>query len=480
VIADYLLAFMMGVSHAPGWSEPVITIEVPATTGTQRKDILVTDGEHVHQIWSKYSGNPRIGYNIVLHDGTILVPDTLFSRDVWSAYPSSSYIPDSGLIGFWREYTPKWYSTKDHEGNTIVPATFYSGEGWSWWTRIDSSLDSLGRVHMVWDIGPEVCYSILDPGVGELWRDTIPDSRQQSLVLVDGDRVHIKFNGPDQWADYIQYDLDGNVIVPRIDLTEESLDETNRSSIAVDADGNAMIFLEENPDDGLPRYLALYKIDRDTGALLIDCKIIYQPSEFLGILGPQILPRPGRDSFYLVWLEEEPGGGHIKYVKFAIIDTNGDFVEEPYIAYDYTDEDPEDLHELAATTNQAGDVFIIYSEGDPDVNGYWIRLGWFDHNWVGIEEEPEEEAGPSELELAASCNPFSEMVTITAVADPLPRQLAVYDLSGRLIRSLGNGRNEGVFLWDGADASGEEVPPGTYLIRAASAGRLASLRLVKL
>ncbi|MBD3370744.1 T9SS type A sorting domain-containing protein, partial [Candidatus Fermentibacteria bacterium] len=87
---------------------------------------------------------------------------------------------------------------------------------------------------------------------------------------------------------------------------------------------------------------------------------------------------------------------------------------------------------------------------------------------------------PSEFELAASCNPFDEMVTITAAADPLPRQLAVYDLSGRLIRSLGNGRNEGVFLWDGSNASGEEVPPGTYLIRAASEGRLASLRLVKL
>jgi hypothetical protein len=479
MIADYLLAFLIGVTHAPGWSEPVISIEEPGAD--QRKDLIVTDHDHIHQVWYRFEDRARIGYNVVLPDGTVLVPDTLFSRDVNSGYPSASYAPDSGLIGFWREYTPKWYSTKDHEGNTIVPATFYSGEGWTSWYRIDSSLDSLGRVHMVWDIGPEVCYSILDPGVGEVWRDTIPDSRQQSLVLVDGYRVHIKFNGPDQWADYIQYDLDGNVTIPTVSLVEDNVGQTDECSIAVDLYGNVYMLVEESPDGG-PRELCLYKLDGATGAILIDGAVIYEEIPFRMADDPIILPRPSGEQFNILWREND-STGFFRLIKFAIIDTSGDFVEEPYIAYDYTDEDPEDLDELAATTNEVGDVFIHYTqymEQEPyNVYG-WITLGWFDHNWVGIEEEPEVEAEPSEFELAASCNPFDEMVTITAVADPLPRQLAVYDLSGRLIRSLGNGRNEGVFLWDGTDASGEEVPPGTYLIQAASAGRLASLRLVKL
>src|SRR6056297_1329241 len=199
-----LLISIVGVTWAPGWSEPVISADDYDLWDYQKKDLVVTDGNHVHQIWYPYQDEARIGYNIFLPDGTFLVPDTLLSRDTFSGHPSASYAPDSGFIGFWREGSAKWYSVKDREGNTIIPATFYSSEAYTSWFRIDSSLDSLGRVHMVWDIGPEVCYSILDPGVGEVWRDTIPDSRQQSLVLVDENRVHIKFNGPDQCADYIQ------------------------------------------------------------------------------------------------------------------------------------------------------------------------------------------------------------------------------------------------------------------------------------
>ena len=480
MIVTCLLISIVGVTWAPGWSEPVITIEVPG--GGQRKDLIVTNGNHVHQVWGDFENAPRIGYNILLPDGTVILPDTMLSRDVWSAYPSSSYAIDSCLISFWREYTPKWYSVRDHEGNIVEPPTLYSSEGWSWWSRIDSSLDSLGRVHMVWDIGPEVCYSILDPGVGEVWRDTIPDSRQQSLVLVDGDRVHIKFNGPDQCADYIQYDLDGNVAVPAVSLSEDLVDETNECGIAVDSDGNALVFVEEIPADD-PKTLRLYKIHGATGELLIDGNLIYEEPPFIQSSDPIILSGPSGNQFYLLWLEEEVGGGWIKYIKFAVINTNGDFVEEPYIAYDYTDEDPEDLTKLAACTNQAGDVFIHYTqymEQEPyNVYG-WITLGWFDHNWLEVEEEQSTETADSHFSIAASRNPFRESVTFTTDSDPAPRQIVVYDISGRMVRSLVADPADGSFFWDGTDGSGEELSSGTYIIRGASDGRLASISVVKL
>jgi hypothetical protein len=406
----------------------------------------------------------------------------MLSRDVWSANPSSSYAIDSCFISFWREYTPKWYSVRDHEGNIVEPTTLYSSEGWSWWPRIDSSLDSLGRVHMVWDIGPEVCYSILDPGVGEVWRDTIPDSRQQSLVLVDGNRVHIKFNGPDQCADYIQFDLDGNVTIPTVSLSEDLVDETNECGIAVDSDGNALVFVEEIPADD-PKTLRLYKIHGATGELLIDGNLIYEEPPFIQSSDPIILSGPSGNQFYLLWLEEEVGGGWIKYIKFAVIDTNGNFVEEPYIAYDYTDEDPEDLTKLAACTNQAGDVFIHYTqymEQEPyNVYG-WITLGWFDHNWLGVEEEQSAEMADSHFPIAASRNPFRESVIFTTNADPAPGQIVVYDISGRMVRSLVADPGDGSFFWDGTDGSGEELPAGSYIVRGASEGRLASISVVKL
>jgi hypothetical protein len=82
MISGIILSFILGVTHAPGWSDPVVSIDVPVFNNTQRKDLIVTNGNHVHQIWDKFNDEPRIGYNIVLPDGTRLYPDTLLSRDV--------------------------------------------------------------------------------------------------------------------------------------------------------------------------------------------------------------------------------------------------------------------------------------------------------------------------------------------------------------------------------------------------------------
>ena len=86
---------------------------------------------------------------------------------------------------------------------------------------------------------------------------------------------------------------------------------------------------------------------------------------------------------------------------------------------------------------------------------------------------------PGMLSLHPSANPFSSSVTITCEGEALPGQLMVYDLTGRLIRSLSD-RQGSSFLWDGHDGSGEEVPTGTYLIQGAVEGRVSSLRVVKL
>lgn len=471
-----LITALTAVIPGPGWSDPVISIETP-DWDYHRKDLVVTDGNHVHQIWNNYEGEARIGYNVVLSDGTVLVPDTLISRDSFSGHPSASYAPDSGFIGFWREGAAKWYSVKDHEGNTVVPATFYSSEGYSSWFRIDSSLDSLGRVHMVWDSGPEVCYSILEPGMGELWRDTIPDSQQQALVLVDGNRVHIKFNGPDQWADYIQYDLNGNVTVPTVSLSEDLADATNRCSMEVDGFHNVYIIVSEGPEGG-PLELRLYKIDGYTGDVLIDGLLLYTPPG-IHLHSPHIIASPSGDSLYLVWIEDEVSSGFMKLIKFAIIDTNGDFIEEPYIAYDYTDEDPEDLRELAVHTNHKGDIFAIWSEYFPSIEKAYIVLGWFDHNWLSIEEESESTDPEYGIDIQASANPFCENVEMTVTGDCIPGQLSIYDLSGRIVRTL-NITGNGIFFWDGCDPYGNEVPAGNYIVRANSEHHSASIQIIKI
>jgi hypothetical protein len=73
--------------------------------------------------------------------------------------------------------------------------------------------------------------------------------------------------------------------------------------------------------------------------------------------------------------------------------------------------------------------------------------------------------------IGSSPNPFTSSTTISfAVPAGAPRHVAVgvYDVSGRLVRSLENGAlDEGVHrrVWDGRDSSGRAVSAGVYLYR---------------
>jgi hypothetical protein len=56
VIFGLLIAILISVTHAPGWSDPVLSIEIPCAYDFQESDLIVTDGNHVHQIWYRYLG----------------------------------------------------------------------------------------------------------------------------------------------------------------------------------------------------------------------------------------------------------------------------------------------------------------------------------------------------------------------------------------------------------------------------------------
>jgi hypothetical protein len=478
-LTGLLLTSILSVSHAPGWSDPVISIEEPSIyTGAQRKDIEVTDGNHVHQIWQYYQSQVRIGYNVVLTDGTIISPDTMVSRNVWSAYLSSALV-GTDFFGVWRENSPIWFAVNDHTGEPEIPATLFTSTPWSWWWYIAADSDSLGRVHMTYDTPGGIWYSIMIPGQPpmEVFRDTIPQSMGYSLLDVDGDRVHILYKSSADWMPrYAQYDLDGNQTLGPITFVDPSPYQVdNRWSLCADYLGNACIFFKENGDIYPLQYT---RIDRNTGELLVDGKVIYQvPSSSTS--WPWLESGPWDASLHLLWLEEDDNYGYYRLIRHAIIDLEGDFIIEPYTAYDYTDEDPENISYMVAASNEVGDLFVAYSEGDPSLPGYWIRLGWLDHNFLGVGDQEVWSGGPTPLSMTLSCNPFSSSVMITCEGPSLPGQLMVYDITGRLIRSLSNLEGSS-FLWDGRDASAAEVPPGTYMIQGAVDGQVSSIRVVKL
>jgi immune inhibitor A len=86
--------------------------------------------------------------------------------------------------------------------------------------------------------------------------------------------------------------------------------------------------------------------------------------------------------------------------------------------------------------------------------------------------------------LAASPTPFRAAVQVTWA---LPRAgqacVSVYDLSGRRIAVLFEGRHEGATMgrtWDGRDDDGREVAAGVYFVRLETAGILESRKIVLL
>ena len=82
-------------------------------------------------------------------------------------------------------------------------------------------------------------------------------------------------------------------------------------------------------------------------------------------------------------------------------------------------------------------------------------------------------------------NPFNPSTTITyRLTDSAQVELAVYDVSGRLVRTLARHRSDGEVLhqvvWDGTSDGGEQLPSGVYLLRLLTETSAETSKLVLL
>lgn len=474
MLLSLVLSGLFLMTHAPGWSDPIITEDMWSYSSQQGKTIQVTGTDTLHQAWHGFSQETRVGYKVYLPDGTVLFPETMISNQVWSGFPTSCLVNEDSVAVFWREGCPAWHTIRDSSGAELVPTSLLIPDSYVSRPRVEASSDSLGRIHASFEISDGVCYAVFEPGVGEVFRDTIPGSLDDiSNICVDGNRVHIIYTAGFDLPAYIQYDLEGNIVIPPVELVQGLDDLYTMSSVTVDGDGNFWCFLCYSREGVSGYILSLVKVDCATGDVLV-LKEIETPN--LGAWFMNILPGPGGDTLYLMWLAFWQSD---HYVYFAIIDKEGNFIEEPYAAYDYSDEEIQQIAALDAATNDDGDVFAIWSQGDVEVGGYWIVMGWFDHDWVEVEESTSEPVDTDPFVLQSSANPFTESVTITVQGSVMPNQLVIYDFSGRVVRTISSSTGNS-FLWDSCDSEGNELPAGTYSIRGTSAGFTATTQLVKL
>ncbi len=128
----------------------------------------------------------------------------------------------------------------------------------------------------------------------------------------------------------------------------------------------------------------------------------------------------------------------------------------------------------ATTSDYHG--LVVYNNNDN--SGTW-RLTIYNPAVVGVGDGPL----PASLSLAASPNPArGEMELSYALPTEGEVSLEVFDLQGRLVRSLANGRmpaGRHQVRWDGRHASGESAGVGIYLARLRSGGEERLVKLVR-
>ncbi len=151
----------------------------------------------------------------------------------------------------------------------------------------------------------------------------------------------------------------------------------------------------------------------------------------------------------------------------------------------------EDLSEPIQVYNSVGTmIFSISSSIVPRAHGMtfddlgylWVSdadadlIYQVDLNSTGVSGQ-----GGIPLEQASvtpTCNPFSSSVSIQLTGFSGPVSIMVLDISGRIVAEL---TAEDLFVWDGTDQSGTQVPSGTYLIVAMDdSGGCCSSRLIRL
>lgn len=94
------------------------------------------------------------------------------------------------------------------------------------------------------------------------------------------------------------------------------------------------------------------------------------------------------------------------------------------------------------------------------------------------------DAPPAGTRLVLSPNPFNPRTTVGyTLAAPGPARVAVYDLRGRRVALLAEGRHEAgphEAVWQGLDDRGQAVPSGTYFVRVEADGQVLTRKALLL
>ena len=458
-VLGLLCLWLSGVTPSPGWSTPVLVTDSCNTAGRPAVFLHVDNQNRFHLIWDGFNDEDSIAYKMFSLDGTELFPETLISRVGHHSVYLSTMVTGDSLYAFWRETSPVYYAVRSlTDGSEIVPAT-YLFTTYTLYPYIRASPDSLGRLHVIYNDGGDVRYAVWTPAPGSgftVERDwKIEGADAGGVLLVDGNRVHVVVQDPvDHNYSYLQYDLNGNTVVPITDFTPDYIICNRFPELAVDENGNLIVVHLTSVD---AYCYVLWKLDKYSGFTMINQKVIVtsEPPEMYVSLEFILRNIHGTDLFYLVWTDN----GQDNQILFLLMNGTGDVVVDWAIAYDYSDEDPENLPCISGEADAEGNLYIAYEQGEIDpVMGYYPAFGWFDYDYVHTERQ--QVAAVPRDGFSFSCNPVAGSVTVRTGSET--QTLRVYDITGREVSSIPV--SDGTGIWHGRDFSGVRLPVGIYTV----------------
>jgi hypothetical protein len=143
-------------------------------------------------------------------------------------------------------------------------------------------------------------------------------------------------------------------------------------------------------------------------------------------------------------------------------------------------------------------MYGVYVADGPDWDGLLFfpsqcerdRLSHWDAEWDSPHGDEPQDAGvaaamparPVVLGASRPCPFWTETRLPFTLARPATVDLRVYDVAGRLVRTLVNdplGPGAHEIRWDGRDASGLDVAPGVYFVRLRALGETQALRVTR-
>ena len=459
-----ILLACLGVTVGPGWSTPILATD-SANTSRRIQFLERDDLGRFHLIWAGYNDSSRIAYKMFALDGTTLFPETMISRDVNSVYLTTMTMGDS-LFAFWRESNPIYYAIRSlTDGSEITPAT-YLFTTYTQYPHIRACPDSLGRLHVLYNDGPDVIYAVWNPAPGSGFKTeyewVIEDADAGGVLLVDENRVHVVVQ--DTLANdylYLQYDLDGNTVVPSTDFTDGEFYSSRFPVLELDSARNLMVF-DETSAYKAEEAIYMWKLNGETGELLIDLKplVSHELPEMNTSDDFIVEALPITDQFYLCW----SSGNDINKIFNLVFDSEGNIIVDWHVAYDYSDEDPEDTENIDGVSDDEGNLYIVYAQVETTpVGGYYPTFGWFDYSYLGIEDM----TAPVLREgiLTLSQNPVQGGVLFSLTGSQ-SMNLRVFDLSGREVADVS--LSDGSVFWNGTGSSGERLPTGVYTVVGSS------------